>query len=96
MGKQRNMRKVTHQYRERVRRVRRQLERDPSKAVCWICGEPIDMNLPTSHQMAFTLDHIIALATGGGLMGESRPAHRKCNSERSDGRRRETDTLLDW
>jgi len=76
MGKQRNVRKVTHQYRERVKRVRRQLERDPSKAVCWICGDPIDMNLPTSHQMAFTLDHIIALAPGGAFLADIAPATR--------------------
>lgn len=88
-------RKVTWAYRERVARVRRQLERDPSLAVCWLCGAPINMQLPYHHMMAFTLDHVIPLSRGGNLMGETRPAHRRCNSERN-GDTPEEDTILEW
>lgn len=90
-------RKASWSWQKRVARVRRELERDPSKAVCHLCGEPIDMNLPIRHRRAFTLDHIVAIARGGHELGESRPAHRACNSSRGDTTRQSTTTtLLDW
>lgn len=90
-------RKVDWQWRKHVARERRRLERNPSEAVCWICGNPIDMELPPLHEHAFTCDHITPIAAGGDLHGETRPAHRSCNSARSKTRRvTETNTLLDW
>lgn len=86
-------------WRKRVTRERRRLERDPSAAVCWLCGDPIDMDLPHDHDRAFSLDHVVPVGRGGDeARGEARPAHRKCNSQRSDGRRTNSEitTLLDW
>ena len=53
---------------------------------CHLCGKPIDMTLPYTHPLAFTADHLDALANGGNLLGELAPAHRRCNSRR--GRKR--------
>lgn len=86
-------------WKKRVARERRRLERQPELAVCWLCGDPIDMGLPVHHQRAFTLDHVVPIARGGAEMGESKPAHRECNSSRSDGRqskKRQRETLIDW
>lgn len=81
----------------RVARERRRLERDPRLAVCWLCGDPIDMSLPPLHARAFTLDHIVPVARAGSLDGETRPAHRTCNSSRGKGRgTTATNTILDW
>ena len=53
---------------------------------CHLCGKPIDMSLPYTHPLAFTADHLDALANGGNLLGDLAPAHRRCNSQR--GRKR--------
>ncbi|RAV33215.1 HNH endonuclease [Corynebacterium heidelbergense] len=55
------------------------------------------MQLPPHHERAFTLDHIVPIARGGDLHGETKPAHRNCNAAR--GNKREAtnpNTLLDW
>ena len=95
-----NIRADSWAWKQRVRRERQRLERDPTLAVCWLCGEPIDMNLPPLHAKAFTLDHLIPISRGGDMDGEARPSHRSCNSARGDGRKRKRGatppTLLDW
>lgn len=53
---------------------------------CHLCGKPIDMTLPYTHPLAFTADHLDAIANGGQLLGDLAPAHRRCNSRR--GRKR--------
>lgn len=53
---------------------------------CHLCGKPIDMSLPYTHPLAFTADHLDAIANGGQLLGDLAPAHRRCNSRR--GRKR--------
>lgn len=53
--------------------------------VCWLCGQYINPDLPYTHAMAGTADHVETLATGGDILGELRPAHRSCNSRRGDG-----------
>ena len=53
---------------------------------CHLCGKPIDMTLPYTHPLAFTADHLDAIANGGNLLGDLAPAHRRCNSRR--GRKR--------
>lgn len=86
-------------WRRRVARERRRLEHDPTLAVCWLCGDPIDMALPVDHDRAFSLDHVVPVVRGGDeAHGEARPAHRQCNSQRSDGRSaiKHATTLLDW
>ena len=81
------------------RRRRERLMAQPNP-VCWLCGEPIDMNLPPLHGQAFTLDHLTPLARGGTLDGPAEPAHRACNAARGDGRRtrrgRNPTTAISW
>lgn len=87
--KARWQRKVTHE--------RNKLIRNPEKATCWICGQPIDMNLPPTHPNAFTLDHIIPIARGGKITGQTKPAHRTCNSARGQiHKTKHTNTLFQW
>lgn len=87
-------------WRQKVKRERARLTKDPSLAVCWLCGEPIDMHLPPGHKESFTLDHLIPVSRGGSWDGETKPAHLSCNASRGDGRKRRRGatppTLLDW
>lgn len=84
-------------WKKHVAHTRKKLETHPELAVCWLCGNPIDMQLPPHHTNAFTLDHIIPIARGGNLHSETRPAHRKCNSSRGQiHKTEETKTILDW
>lgn len=95
-----NPRQASWAWKQRVKRERQRLEKDPTLAVCWICGEPIDMALPYNHKMAFTLDHLVPISRGGSIDGETKPAHLTCNSGRGDGRRRRRGatpkTVLSW
>lgn len=95
-----NVRSKSWAWQKRVKRERRRLERDPKLAVCWICGDPIDMALPYQHRMAFTLDHLIPISRGGDIDGATEPAHLSCNSSRGDGRKKKRGrtpvTLIDW
>lgn len=100
MAQGKYVRKVPWSWRKRVARERRRLEKNPALAVCWRCGEPIDMALPGTHGQAFTLDHLVPIVRGGSWDGEARPCHRNCNSSRGDGRKKRRGasppTLLDW
>lgn len=90
-------RSTDRRYRNHVTRERRRLEKDPSLAVCWLCGDPIDMELPVLHPRAFTCDHIVPIGRAGDLHGETKPAHRECNSSRGKGRNSTNNsTLLEW
>lgn len=51
-------------------------------APCHLCGHPFDFTLDWSHAMAFTADHIEAIANGGSMTGALLPAHRSCNARR--------------
>ena len=98
--KETDPRSFTWDWKRRVARERRRLEKHTEEAVCWLCGEPIDMRLPPLHRDAFTLDHLIPISRGGDIRGETKPAHRSCNSSRGDGRQKrrgaEPSTLLNW
>lgn len=74
-------------YRKRTSALRRQVKRTGEP--CWLCGQPIDLDLPYTHPMSFTADHLDPLAQGGKLLGELRPAHRRCNSSRGKKRTHE-------
>lgn len=95
MPNHRNIRESSYRYKQRRARIRRQLERHPEQAVCWICGGAIDLTAPKGHPQSLTLDHIVPLARGG-VLDETRPAHAHCNSSRGDGTRRTKDTLIEW
>lgn len=53
---------------------------------CYLCGKPIDLDLPVNHGMDITIDHDPPLARGGTAMDieTARPAHRSCNSSRGE------------
>lgn len=90
-------RQHSRRWMNRVARERKNLERNPELAICWLCGEPINMALPYLHQRSFTLDHVVPVARGGDQHSETRPAHRDCNSSRGKGRDvANRETLLDW
>lgn len=59
-------------------RLRKQLKHRTMKtnAVCAHCGQPFDWTLPPQHPMAFTADHVDAIANGGDLLGELQALHR--------------------
>lgn len=84
-------------WKKTVARERARLEREPELAICWLCGQPINMELPYLHERAFTLDHVVPVGRAGDMHGETRPAHRDCNSARGKGRdSTNKNTLLDW
>lgn len=84
-------------FKQQRQQQRKKLEQNPELAVCWLCGNPIDMKLPPHHANAFTLDHIIPLARGGDLHGETKPAHRSCNSARNKvNNQKNINTIIDW
>ncbi|BBC29174.1 hypothetical protein SGFS_004650 [Streptomyces graminofaciens] len=67
-------------YRRRVERLRAQ------RLPCWIWGHNIGYELDARHPLSFTLDHLVPLSRGGGLLGltNTRPAHRRCNCSRGN------------
>lgn len=62
--------------------LRRQAKKNNTP--CALCHKPIDFTLHYTHPMSFTADHIKAVATGGSMTGALQPAHRSCNSRKSD------------
>lgn len=70
--------------RQRVGIWRRICERDGW--ACWICGGPIDADLPLRHRRSGTADHVIPLIDGGDDSDDNlRAAHYSCNSHRPHG-----------
>lgn len=55
-------------------------------APCWLCGQPIDWDLPAQHPMAATVDHLDPLSLGGAPLDTTRmaPAHMGCNARRGN------------
>ena len=52
---------------------------------CHLCGKKINPRLEPNHLMGATLDHIVPLARGGADASHNvAPAHRLCNSIKSD------------
>lgn len=51
---------------------------------CWLCGQPINYELPGHHRAAFTMDHLHPVWAGGSDTDPANyaPAHRSCNSRR--------------
>ena len=65
----------------RVLTARLKMERDP---VCHLCGGAIDLDLPGTHPMGWTADHLVPVALGGEVMDPANlaPAHLLCNRKR--------------
>lgn len=68
-----------HAYRKRNDRLKRN-----GLQVCFLCGTEIDIALDYRDPMSWTADHLEPLSKGGKIMGEVRPAHRRCNSQRQN------------
>lgn len=79
--KRRNLRA----YRNKVTAEKAKAKRRTQPTLCHLCSLPIDLTLPYYDKMAFTLDHLEAIATGGHILGKTMPAHRSCNSKKGDG-----------
>lgn len=59
------------------------------ETTCWYCGQWVDQDLPRTHAMSRTVDHIHALAKGGAPLRRDnlRLMHRRCNSIRANRER---------
>jgi len=57
--------------------------------VCWLCGNPVNKDLPAGHPMAAEVDEIIPVSRGGNPYDRSncRLAHRLHNQQRGNGMR---------
>jgi 5-methylcytosine-specific restriction endonuclease McrA len=52
---------------------------------CQLCGDPIPPEVPRSHPLAWTKDHIIPVAQGGGNdLANLQPVHALCNKRKGD------------
>ncbi len=71
----------------RWRKAVAQLKRE-SVPVCYLCGRDIDLTLHYLDPMAWTAEHKIPVSKRPDLAYEASnlaPAHRRCNSIKSDG-----------
>ena len=53
---------------------------------CWICGKWVDQELPRTHPMSRTVDHVIELWQQGAPTDRAncRLSHRRCNTSKSN------------
>lgn len=53
---------------------------------CWWCGKYVDQELPRTHPMSRTVDHVLELWQGGAEVDRvnCRLAHRRCNTAKSN------------
>ena len=64
---------------ERRRRVKRALLREYGP-ICQICKQAIDLTLPAGNELAFSIGHKKAWATGGSnKIDNLQPEHVSCN-----------------
>lgn len=53
--------------------------------VCWLCGQPIDMQASRRAPLGLSIDHVIPRSKGGSDdIDNLRPAHLQCNCKRQD------------
>ena len=82
-------------YADKARALRRKAAR--YNWPCWICGQPIDYNAAAGSKWSYTYDHIQAIASGGHVRGEGRPAHHSCNARRGNNAIPKLETSsLEW
>jgi hypothetical protein len=56
---------------------------------CWLCGRPINYDLPREHPEAFNLDHAVPVSQNIDLAEDPanfRPSHASCNQRRGNDR----------
>jgi 5-methylcytosine-specific restriction endonuclease McrA len=56
------------------------------ESLCYICGEPVDKNLPAGHPMAPQLEDVMPVSKGGKPTDPAnlRLAHAACNNRKSN------------
>jgi 5-methylcytosine-specific restriction endonuclease McrA len=71
----------------RRRRLRTQVLTEED--CCWLCGRPVDKDLPYLDPLAPVLDEIIPISKGGSPYDRDnvRLCHRRCNARRGNGTR---------
>ncbi|WP_406527360.1 HNH endonuclease [Streptomyces sp. I8-5] len=65
----------------------RTLLRRTGTHTCWLCGGWIDVELPDTHPMSWTMDHVLPLSEYPHLALDPtnhREAHRTCNSAKGN------------
>src|SRR5262249_15817145 len=82
--RKRSLGDVQYQARHGVEfRKLRDLLREHGTHVCWLCGNGIDMSLPHTAEISWTVDHVQSVKSNPELITDPtnlREAHRKCNS----------------
>ncbi|MGW0939096.1 HNH endonuclease [Streptomyces sp. NPDC002666] len=81
-----------------IQRIRDHL-RKTGVHICWLCGGFIQVDLPDTHPMSWTLDHVLPLSTHPHLALEPtnhREAHRRCNSSRGNRTTTQGKTSRNW
>jgi len=73
-----------HAWRQLVAHVRRLVQRG---AGCAWCFEPIDLELPWPDPRSFSVDHVVALAEGGGPLDPGNAALMPLSCNASKGTR---------
>jgi 5-methylcytosine-specific restriction endonuclease McrA len=53
---------------------------------CWWCNHYVDQDLPRTHPMSRTVDHVVELWQGGDPLDRAncRLSHRRCNTRKSN------------
>jgi len=65
------------------RRKRVLLIGDRAHWICWICGKPVDQDLPANDPMHASIDHVIPRSQGGSDDASNlRLSHHRCNHGR--------------
>ena len=67
-------RRNQHHYVKRREALRRRAQ--AADTPCHLCHKPINWEADYRDPQAFTADHVTAVAAGGSMVGELRPAHR--------------------
>lgn len=67
---------------DRTYQLNRARLRAQPNLVCVVCGQPIDVDLPQYHPLAFHADHVDPVGLGGDNRGALQATHRQCNQRR--------------
>jgi 5-methylcytosine-specific restriction endonuclease McrA len=52
---------------------------------CYLCQEPIDLNIPRTEPKGLNIEHVIPIVKGGpDTLENVRPSHRNCNLSKHD------------
>lgn len=80
----------SYQFRTYIRKMAWDRDRK-TRAVCHICGEPIDYSLtPSTAPLAWEPDHVIPVSMAPELendLNNIAPSHARCNRQRGKGDR---------